>query len=251
MKNRGNDRNKTRMKKQKIYKRRRRYTAIAVSLIAVMFSYGVLTTFSSLENEHDMSMNEVSVKTAEGSENNGNTADNNEDVFASERIKNEIFAQQKSATGTASNAYTSPISGMYFADTYDDDGCQHDIECETGTPLRAITDGTAYYYVSYGTDKDGKYYMSYGKWVLLAGSDNATAAIYAHLSEFETEDYTEVSRTEIESETAVTTVVSVRKAEVKKGDILGYVGETGNAFGSHLHFELYRNGERVNPPDYV
>ncbi|SJM32548.1 M23 family metallopeptidase [Mesorhizobium delmotii] len=36
-------------------------------------------------------------------------------------------------------------------------------------------------------------------------------------------------------------------AKVKAGDIIGYIGTTGLSTGPHLHFELYRNGEAIDP----
>jgi murein DD-endopeptidase MepM/ murein hydrolase activator NlpD len=36
-------------------------------------------------------------------------------------------------------------------------------------------------------------------------------------------------------------------ADVKRGDIIGYVGATGRATSSHLHYEVWANGKPVNP----
>ena len=38
---------------------------------------------------------------------------------------------------------------------------------------------------------------------------------------------------------------------VKKGDELGIIGETGYAFGVHLHYEITLNGNPVDPIDYL
>lgn len=39
--------------------------------------------------------------------------------------------------------------------------------------------------------------------------------------------------------------------KVNKGQVLGYMGNTGNSFGAHLHFEVIKDGKRTNPTDYL
>jgi murein DD-endopeptidase MepM/ murein hydrolase activator NlpD len=38
---------------------------------------------------------------------------------------------------------------------------------------------------------------------------------------------------------------------VAKGALIGRVGATGNARGSHLHFEVEKRGQKVNPSEYI
>lgn len=38
---------------------------------------------------------------------------------------------------------------------------------------------------------------------------------------------------------------------VKKGQVIGYMGNTGYSFGGHLHFDLWKDGTRINPYNYL
>ena len=46
--------------------------------------------------------------------------------------------------------------------------------------------------------------------------------------------------------------LSVKNGDsVKKGQKLGYMSDSGNAYGKHLHFEVWKNGTRINPTEYL
>lgn len=38
---------------------------------------------------------------------------------------------------------------------------------------------------------------------------------------------------------------------IKAGDVLGIMGSTGRATGSHVHFEVFLDGRRINPADVI
>jgi murein DD-endopeptidase MepM/ murein hydrolase activator NlpD len=38
---------------------------------------------------------------------------------------------------------------------------------------------------------------------------------------------------------------------VHRGDVVGYVGNTGHSTGYHLHYEVVKDGEPVNPLGYI
>lgn len=46
-------------------------------------------------------------------------------------------------------------------------------------------------------------------------------------------------------------VVVKQGQRVKKGDLLGIQGSTGNSTGEHLHYEVIRGGKRVDPLPYL
>lgn len=93
-----------------------------------------------------------------------------------------------------------------------------DITAPKGTPVYATADGT----VSGENPGSG-----YGIVVVL-NHGYSYQTLYAHLSK-----------------------KAVRTGQkVKRGQVIGYVGSTGMASGSHLHYEVIKNGQKVNPVYY-
>lgn len=39
--------------------------------------------------------------------------------------------------------------------------------------------------------------------------------------------------------------------EIKEGEIIGYMSDSGNAYGKHLHFEVFNGNDKINPTKYL
>jgi len=48
----------------------------------------------------------------------------------------------------------------------------------------------------------------------------------------------------------MTKFVVKRKQKIKRGDLLGYVGSTGRSKAPHLHYEVRKNGQAINPINF-
>jgi len=93
-----------------------------------------------------------------------------------------------------------------------------DIACAEGTPILAAADGTVT--VANGLDSWGG---SYGYYIQI-DHGSGLETLYAHCSSI-----------------CVTT-----GQQVQSGQVIGYVGHTGRATGSHLHLEVRINGNRAD-----
>lgn len=95
----------------------------------------------------------------------------------------------------------------------------HDWAVNTGTKVRSAAEGVvelAYFSGSYGYN-------------ILINHNNGFKTRYAHLSE-----------------------VKVSKGEkVEQSQVIALSGSTGFSTGPHLHFEVVKDGKRVNPIEYV
>jgi len=94
-----------------------------------------------------------------------------------------------------------------------------DISGSSGDPVYAAADGTV---VQTGRDS------SHGNNIMISHG-NGIKTHYSHLSKIQV---------------AAGTVV-------QKGDIIGLMGSTGRSTGPHLHYEVYVNGEHVDPQPYL
>ena len=93
-----------------------------------------------------------------------------------------------------------------------------DIAAPEGTPILAAADGTVT--IANAIDSWGG---GYGYHIKVNHNDTFDT-LYAHCSSI---------------------CVTVGQ-EVKQGEVIGYVGTTGNSTGNHLHFEVWQNGERTD-----
>jgi murein DD-endopeptidase MepM/ murein hydrolase activator NlpD len=90
-----------------------------------------------------------------------------------------------------------------------------DYAANYGTPIRAVGDGTIVM---------AKWNGSFGNTVSVRHNGTYTTN-YAHMCKF---------------------AVSYGD-KVKQGDVIGYVGSTGFSTGPHVHFEMVKNGVKINP----
>jgi len=98
-----------------------------------------------------------------------------------------------------------------------------DIAAPQGTPIYAIADGQVKQLQM--KHVEGK---AYGRYIIIQ-HDGGMASLYSQMSRYNVD----------------------LGQKVKKGDVIGYVGQSGISTGPHLHLEVKKNGENVNPADFI
>lgn len=92
-----------------------------------------------------------------------------------------------------------------------------DLAAAEGTPVYAIKDGSVYTVIENDSE--------FGNYIILSHDLGKMTSVYAHLSKTFVDKY----------------------QYVKKGDVIGLVGQTGMATGPHLHFEIRQGGKAEDP----
>ena len=144
-----------------------------------------------------------------------------------------------------------PLKGSITrSSTLKTNGYYCDYKAPTGTPIYAPADGTAYFYQKYSYVDGTKKLVSYGNHIVFKSSNGVYEVRMCHLSSFNGVGLVIPShQTARRSASAVAKYDPIHLAtkNVSKGTLLGYSGATGNASGSHLHLEVYKNGVAQNP----
>ena len=150
---------------------------------------------------------------------------------ASNKIASQLSALQpgnagdlpvRQGSGSMIWPVNGPITGVFGEQRPGHIHAGVDIAAGEGTPIHAADSGKVV--LMQGTGASG----GYGNYTCVQHT-GTLATCYAHQSRFGTS----------------------MGASVSKGQVIGYVGNTGHSFGAHLHFEVRVNGTPVNPLGYL
>lgn len=193
------------------------------------------------QNEVETTLSEKNIEISNLEKEIGDNAAVLEELIAqaeAERLKQEQQASQGSGGGTGgytppssdnvisgNGQFTHPCPGAVVSSTFGYrtfDNSFHnglDLAAPEGTPTYAADSGTVLY---------ARWSDSAGNWVVIDHGNGFVTKYMHHTSYTVTEGQ-----------------------YVQKGQQVGYVGNTGNSFGAHLHFQVELNGTPVDPQLYL
>ncbi|MBQ2896927.1 MAG: peptidoglycan DD-metalloendopeptidase family protein [Clostridia bacterium] len=146
-----------------------------------------------------------------------------EKTVISEPVNEILLVGTKPKPKTAATGrFAKPISGGYVSSSFGNRSRGY----HTGVDW-AVSYGTPIYASDGGTVTASGWSGGYGRMIKI-NHGNGYETLYAHCSKL---------------------VVSTGK-KVAKGQLIAYVGSTGNSTGPHLHFEIRKNGAYLNPTKY-
>ena len=94
-----------------------------------------------------------------------------------------------------------------------------DFSAKSGTPIYATGDGIIH--------KVRRSKRGYGNHVII-DHGFGYKTLYAHMSKY----------------------TVARGQRIKRGDVIGYVGSTGTSVAPHLHYEVHKDGKKINPVNF-
>lgn len=132
-------------------------------------------------------------------------------------------SNDSSVLNTGDLSFSWPLAGYGYGSITQYYGNNGHMGLDIGIPY-----GTPIYAAESGQVISAEYHWSWGNNVLI-WHNGTYSTRYAHCSS-----------------------LAVSAGEyVQKGQVIGYAGSTGNSTGNHLHFEVYQNGGRVDPLNFV
>lgn len=132
-------------------------------------------------------------------------------------------SNDSSVLNTGDLSFSWPLAGYGYGSITQYYGNNGHMGLDIGIPY-----GTPIYAAESGQVISAEYHWSWGNNVLI-WHNGTYSTRYAHCSS-----------------------LAVSAGEyVQKGQVIGYAGSTGNSTGNHLHFEVYQNGSRVDPLNFV
>ena len=132
-------------------------------------------------------------------------------------------SNDSSVLNTGDLSFSWPLAGYGYGSITQYYGNNGHMGLDVGIPY-----GTPIYAAESGQGISAGYHWSWGNNVLI-WHNGTYSTRYAHCSS-----------------------LAVSAGEyVQKGQVIGYAGSTGNSTGNHLHFEVYQNGSRVDPLNFV